>query len=272
MSQRNATTHAVITGGTQGVGLAFAKRLAREGAPKIAICGRDDKHGPTAAAEVSKLGAECIFIPADVSIADDCHRLMDTAINKFGSINALVNSAALTTRGTLLDTSLELWEAHQNTNLRAPFLTIQRTVKHLLETGQPGSIVNVISVAAYCGAPFLVPYSISKGGLAILTKNVAATYSTKHIRCNGIMLGWTETPSEATIQKRFHGASDNWAEVGAANQPMGRLIQPDEVAGLAAYMLSPESGVMTGSLVHYDQGVLGEPGASWADVSGGDKG
>ena len=254
---RNRPTIAVITGGTQGLGLAIAKRLALEGARGIAISGRNPDKGQSAAKSVCALGTDCLFVKADVSITDDCFRLIDTALGHFGSVNGLVNSAASTDRGTLLDTSLELWDRHFDTNVRGPFLMMQRLVKHLVETGSPGSIVNMISMAAYCGQSYLTAYSASKGALATLTKNVANAYAARRIRCNGILLGWMDTPGESVIQQKFHGASEDWLTKAEAAQPMGQLVKPEEVAGLIAYMLSPESGVMTGALVDYDQNVAG---------------
>jgi NAD(P)-dependent dehydrogenase (short-subunit alcohol dehydrogenase family) len=134
---------------------------------------------------------------------------------------------------------------------------MQGVVHHLIETGKPGSIVNILSMAAHCGQSYLTPYSASKGALAILTKNVANAYRAKRIRCNGILAGWMDTPGETQTQKTFHGATDDWLAETERRQPMGQLVKPDQLASLAAYMLSPESGVMTGALVDYDQNVAG---------------
>lgn len=254
---RNRGTHAVVTGGGQGIGLAIAKRLAREGAPSIVLAGRDAAKGEKAAAEVRALGPECIFVAADVAKPEDCARLIDTAIVTFGTVNGLVNAAATSARGSLLDTTLQMWDDHMNTNARGPFLLMQGMVRHLVERGAPGSIVNVLSQSAYGGQPFLTPYSTSKGALAVLTKNVANAFASNRIRCNGLMLGWMDTPGETVVQQRFHGAGADWLAEAEAAQPMGQLVKPDQVASLAAYMLSPESGVMTGALVDYDQKVVG---------------
>ena len=160
---RNRSTIAVITGGTQGLGLAIAKRLAQEGADGIVISGRNAGKGKEAAETVRSLGADCLFVEADISRAGDCRRLVETALKHFGSINGLVNSAATSDRGTLLDSSLELWDRHFNTNVRGPFLTMQGVVKHLVETGKPGSIVNILSMAAHCGQSYLGVLGVERG-------------------------------------------------------------------------------------------------------------
>jgi NAD(P)-dependent dehydrogenase (short-subunit alcohol dehydrogenase family) len=254
---RHSETRAVITGGTQGLGLAIAKRLADEGAMSIVISGRNFEKGEAAAKAISGMGTPCEFVKTEMGNPEDAKRLIAAAIDTFGSVNALVNSAAETSRGTLLDTSLETWEKHFNTNTRGPFLTMQGVVKHLIETGKPGSIVNILSMVIYVGQSYLTPYSASKAALANLTRNTANAYATKRIRCNGINVGWMDTPQEDQTQKMFHDRPDGWLKDVEAQQPMGQLVKPDQLAGLVAYMLSPESGVMTGALVDYDQNVAG---------------
>jgi NAD(P)-dependent dehydrogenase (short-subunit alcohol dehydrogenase family) len=254
---RHRNTRALITGGTQGLGLAVARRLAQEGAAGIVISGRRAALGEAAVTELRALGAECIYVRADVGDADDCMRLMAASIAHLGSVNALVNSAATTDRGTLLETTLEMWQQQMDTNARGPFLLMQALVRHLLEAKAPGSIVNILSQSAHCGQSFLVPYSASKATLANLTKNVAQSFRSQRIRCNGVMAGWMDTPGEAAIQKKAHNAPDDWLAKAEAGRPMRHLAKPDELAGLVSYMLSPESGVMTGALVDYDQWVPG---------------
>jgi NAD(P)-dependent dehydrogenase (short-subunit alcohol dehydrogenase family) len=253
----HAATRALITGGTQGLGLAVARRLALEGAPGIVISGRRADLGAPAAAEVRALGTDCHYVQANVGHADDCSRLMVEAIARLGTVNALLNSAATTARGTLQETTLEMWQQQFDINARGPFLLMQALVRHLLERKAPGSIVNILSQSAHCGQSFLVGYSASKAALANLTKNVAQSHRAHRIRCNGVMAGWMDTPGEHAIQKKAHGAPDDWLAKAEAARPMGQLAKPDELAGLVSYMLSPASGVMTGALVDYDQWVPG---------------
>ena len=140
----------------------------------------------------------------------------------------------------------------------------------------PGSIVNIQSVAAYCGLPFLFSYSATKGALVTLTKNLANTLRQDRIRVNGVNLGWTDTPGEQVVQT-LQGAPADWLERGEQSSPFGRLLKPEDVAGLCAYLLSDDSGILTGANIDYSQRVMGvfptEPTAdetqAWQQIGGG---
>ncbi len=256
-TKRNEATSAVITGGTQGVGYAIASRLVDEGCTRIAIAGRNAKRGTAVASELGARGVDAMFIKTDTSLVADCYQLIDTAIEHFGTVNALVNAAANPGRGTLLEVTPQMWEEMFATNVRGPFFIMQRFVQHLVDRGSPGAILNILSQAAYCGQSYLSHYSSSKGALATLTKNVANAYRYNRIRCNAILPGWMDTPGEDETQRRYHDATDDWLARAEATQPMRQLAKPSQLAGLAAYLLSPDAGVMTGALVDYDQNVLG---------------
>jgi NAD(P)-dependent dehydrogenase (short-subunit alcohol dehydrogenase family) len=257
ISERNGATRAIVTGGAQGIGLAVATRLVEEGCKAVALVGRSSEKGARAVAELQRLGAEAIFVSADVSEPAECAKAVDAALERFGNVNALVNAAASSARGSLVETTPELFDHLFNTNVRGPLFLMQGLVKHLLAEGKPGTIVNVLSMSAHCGQDFLTAYSSSKGALAILTKNVAHSYRRNRIRCNAVLPGWMDTPGEAVVQAKWHGAAPDWLEKAEAGQPMGQLVKPNQLASLVAYMVSPESGVMTGSLVDYDQNVAG---------------
>ncbi|CAH2397236.1 SDR family oxidoreductase [Mesorhizobium ventifaucium] len=254
---RNSETRAIVTGGAQGIGFAVAEALADEGCRALALVGRSREKGDKAVAALAKDGVDAMFISADVSVVADCKRVVETAIARFGSINALVNAAATSARGSLVETSEETFDQIFQTNVRGPFFLMQGVVAHLLDRKAPGSIVNVLSMSAHCGQSFLAPYSSSKGALATLTKNVANAYRSNRIRCNAVLPGWMDTEGEEIVQKKWHDAPDDWLEKAEAAQPMGQLVKPDQLARLISYMLSPQSGVMTGSLVDYDQNVAG---------------
>jgi NAD(P)-dependent dehydrogenase (short-subunit alcohol dehydrogenase family) len=249
---------ALVTGSTQGLGEAIARRLVAEGMiGGLVICGRNEDNGRRLAAELGGRGCQTQFVAADLVRVEDCRRVMDSAERAFGRVDYLVNSAATSERGTILDTSPELFDRMVALNVRAPFFLMQGAVKLMLERKTGGSIVNIISMSSHGGQPFLTPYSMSKGALVTLTKNVANALLADRIRVNGLNLGWMDTPGEAAIQKRFHGASGDWLEKAERAQPLGRLVKPAEVAEVVAFLLSDRAGLMTGSIIDFDQQVLG---------------
>ena len=244
---------AVVTGGSSGIGLATAKRFVDEGA-YVFITGRRQAELDKAKAQI---GRNISVIQGDVANLDDLDRLYKVVKSEKGGLDIVIANAGFVETQTLATSTPEHFDRTFNTNARGPFLIMQGVIRHLVETGQSGSIVNIISMAAHCGQSYLTPYSASKGALATLTKNVANAYASKRIRCNGILLGWMDTPGESATQQKFHGVGKDWLAKAEAAQPMGQLVKADQVAGLVAYMLSPESGVMTGALVDYDQNVAG---------------
>lgn len=249
---------AIVTGGTQGLGESIARRLIEDRLiDGLVICGRNADRGERLSRELSGQGCRTEFVQADLASLDDCSRVSETARRVFGRIDCLVNSAATSERGGILDTTPELFHRIMAINLRAPFFLMQAAIRTMIDQGIAGSIVNILSMSSHGGQSFLTPYSASKGALATLTRNVAGAVLPHRIRVNGINLGWMDSPGEDAIQKRFHAASDDWLEKAESAQPFGRLVKPTEVAELVAFLLSDRSGLMTGSLVDYDQNVLG---------------
>ena len=257
-ARRNEHTRALIFGGTQGLGFAIAEQLIREGCRHIAIAGRGREAGEKAAQSLSAKSADCIFVQADLADVSQCRNAVEKSGKRFGALNGLVNAAANTARGGLLDTEPEFFDEMFATNARGPFFTMQAFARHCIECGHDGRIVNILSIARHCGQSFLAPYSASKQALATLTKNAAAALAKHRIRVNGIAPGWMDTPGEDAVQRRHHDADDDWLEKAEAAQPFGQLIKPEEVAGLAAYLLGPQSGVMTGAIIDHDQNVIGD--------------
>jgi NAD(P)-dependent dehydrogenase (short-subunit alcohol dehydrogenase family) len=252
---------AIVTGSTQGLGEAIARRLVNDGlAGGLVICGRSVANGRRLAQEFGTLGCPTEFVEANLAVVEDVRRIVDSARRTFGRVDFLVNSAATSERGTILDTTPELFDSVMALNVRAPFFLMQDALKLMIEKEIAGSILNIVSVSGHGGQPFLSAYSTSKGAVATLTKNVAHSVLKHRIRVNGLMLGWMDSPGEHAIQKRFHGAADDWLEKAEGNQPFGRLIKPADVAEFAAFILSERSGLMTGSLIDYDQNVLGANG------------
>jgi len=252
-----AGQYAVVTGGTQGLGEAIARLFARRGAAGIVICGRNRQRGETVSRELTKSGCDTRFVQVDLASMDDCRKVVAAADKAWGKLHILVNCAGMTDRGTILDTSPELFDRMFAVNVRAPFFLMQDAIKIMLREKIAGSIVNVISMSGHGGQPFIAAYCSSKGALVTLTRNVAFAALRDRIRVNGLNLGWSDTPGEDRIMKTYHDAQPGWVAKAEQGLPFGRLIKPDEVARAVAYMASSESGLMTGSVIDFDQTIRG---------------
>lgn len=249
---------AIVTGSTQGLGEQIARQLiAEKMIGGLVICGRNVDSGQRLAAEFGERGCRTEFVAADLARVEDCRGVVERARTAFGRVDYLVNSAATTDRGGILDTTPELFDRMVAINVRAPFFLMQEALRLMIEQKIAGSIVNIISMSSYGGQPFLTPYSTSKGALVTLTRNIAQSVVRYRIRVNGLNLGWMDTPGEHAVQKRAHGAGDDWLEKAERTQPVGRLIKPDEVARVTAFLLSDRSGLMTGSIIDFDQNIMG---------------
>ncbi len=248
---------AIVTGGTQGLGAAIAATLAERGAKGVVICGRNAAKGAAQVEKLSALGTQAVYVQVDLGQVQDCRKVVQEADATFGRVDMLVNAAAITDRGTILDTDPELFDNMFAVNVRAPFFLMQEAIKVMRRESIHGSIVNIGSMSALAGQPFIAAYCASKGALATLTRNTAYALLRNRIRVNGLNIGWMASEGEDRIQREFHQADVDWLEKAAASQPNGRLVDPMEVARAVAFLCSAESGLMTGSVIEYDQSVWG---------------
>ena len=247
----------IITGSTQGSGAETAKLFAARGAKAITICGRQENKGLQIKKEIEELGAKCLYVKADLSKVEDCKKIVALTDTEFGTVHSLVNVAGYTERGTILSATLENYENNFNINARAPFILMQEAVKIMIRDKHNGTIANVLSMAMYSGMPFILAYSGSKAALAIMTKNIANSLAGHQIRVNALNIGWTDTPAEHDIQKRVHKKGEDWLSKEENKVPYKRLTKPLDVAKGLAFMCSDESGLMTGSVIDFDQTVNG---------------
>jgi NAD(P)-dependent dehydrogenase (short-subunit alcohol dehydrogenase family) len=238
----------LITGSTTGIGAAMARTFVREGA-KVVLHGRDLARGETLAAE---LGPErTVFRQGDLADPECPPLLVRAAIDAFGRLDAMVNNAALTTRAHLWETDAGFFDAIMAVNLRAPLLLIRAAEEALAETR--GAVLNIGSILAHCGQSNLLAYSISKGGLMTLTRNLADTLAPRRVRVNQLNVGWTLTDNEFAV-KRADGLPENWPDtLPASVVPSGGLLQPDDIARAAIYWVGDESRPITGTVADCEQ-------------------
>lgn len=247
----------VISGGTQGLGEATARLLIQRGARGVVIVGRDSSRGTALSKELTCAAARCHFIHADVTDPSAPEMVIAETDREFGVIHGLVNVAASTERGNIWNTDIALWERMQAVNVRAPFFLLQGAATIMRRENVAGSVVNIGSVSGYGGQPFIIAYCVSKGALSTLTKNAAFSLMRHNIRVNQVNPGWMDTESEDAVQRKYHGSDDTWLATAEAAQPTGRLVKPDEVARAIGFLLSDESGMITGTLIDFDQSVQG---------------
>lgn len=249
---------AVVTGGTQGLGAAVAMHLAEAGAAGIVTCGRSTEKGEAVSRLIQeKTGCTVQFVQADLEKVADCRTVVQVADSAFGRVDILVNAAGLTDRGDILTTDEALFDRMFAVNTRAPFFLMQEAIRRMVRDNIEGAIVNIGSTSALAGQPFISPYCASKGALATLTRNTAFATMRNRIRVNQLNIGWMASDGEDRIQREYHGAEDSWLEKAAAAQPFGRLLSPQEVAKAVAFLASDDSGMMTGSVINFDQSVWG---------------
>lgn len=238
----------LVTGSTTGIGEAVARRCVAEGA-RVMVHGRDRERAEKVVAD---LGEAAAFFIADLTDPKSAPGLVNAVVERFGRLDGLVNNAALTTRCNLENVDVETFDRIIAVNLRMPMLLIKEALPHFRRQGG-GSVVNIGSVNAFCGEPNLLVYSMSKGGLMTMTRNLADRYSTERIRINQINVGWTLTENERKL-KESEGLPKGWEyDLPPSYAPFGRIFEPDEVARHIVFWLSDASGPATGTVYEIEQ-------------------
>lgn len=246
---------ALVTGGAQGLGFAAAKRFLERGFGGVMLL---DRNGPglrDAEAMLQPLG-RAATMEGDLLDTALPARAVAATVAAFGRLDVLVNAAGNTERCGLDDTTPQSFERLFGVNTRAPYFLMQEAVR-AMRPNRSGTIINVSSMLSYGGPPNLTTYSASKAALNTMTRSVANTVKGEGIRVFAINLGWVHTEGEQALQTGFHGLPEDWAEAIGRRMPAGRLIVPDDVAGLIEYLVSPSAQMMTGAIIDYEQAPTG---------------
>jgi NAD(P)-dependent dehydrogenase (short-subunit alcohol dehydrogenase family) len=238
----------LVTGSTTGIGEGMVRVFTREGA-KVMIHGRRKDAAQALARELGDRASFCIGSLEDPLAPP---RLIAETMNHFGRIDGLVNNAAAITRGNIENTDAEIFDRTVAVDLKAPFLLIRAALPHFRKQGS-GRVLNIGSINAYCGERNQLAYSICKGGLMTMTRNLADAHGTEGVRVNQLNVGWTLTPNEFALKIK-EGLPEDWpALVGKQFAPSGRLLSPEEIAWAAVYFLSDEAALINGAVLDLEQ-------------------
>ncbi len=242
---------ALVTGSAQGIGRAIALRLAAEGADIIIDDRADDSRAEEVLAKVKETGRRGMVIAGDLgNIADD-QRMITEGVKQMGKIDILVNNAGVEKNASFWDVTEADYDFVLDINLKGTFFATQAFVRHLRETQRPGKIINVSSVHEELPFPHFTSYCASKGGLKMMTRNLAIELAPLGITINNIAPGAIETPINTKLLN-----SPELLNALLGNIPMKRLGKPEDVAGIAAFLASSDADYMTGTTVVVDGGLL----------------
>lgn len=236
----------LITGGTRGIGKAMTYRFAAEGA-RIALLVRRDVD--EFVQELQSLGYLVIAIRTDITDYDQVNQAINTVIEKFGTIDILVNNAATIARGNVLEMTMEQWKEVMDVNLNSAFYCCKAIIPHFIENGK-GNIINMSSVAAKCGDITAAPvYGTSKGALTTLTRSLARQLACHSIRVNAI------APHAIVTEMSGQWSEEKRKQV-VSSIPMGRMGSVDEVAMTALFLATDEAPFITGETININGGYL----------------
>lgn len=251
----------VVTGGANSIGRATALRLSRGGA-RVVIADIDEEAGLSAVHEIRAAGREALFVHCDVGERLDVHNLVAATLDGYGRIDALVNNASVALPSAFLDLDEATFDRALRVNLKGAFLTGQAAAKQMVRQSEQAraageaeaarySIVHISSINAVIAAPDLLPLAVSKGGLNQLTKAMAVALAPHGIRVNAVGPGSVRSSPEDDGAAR----ADLQASI-LARTPLGRIAEPDEIAAIAAFLVSDEASYVTGQCLYVDGGRL----------------
>ena len=250
---RLADKVALITGGASGIGRATALLFAHEGAA-VSVVDLDKVGGQAVAHEIEDKGGQAIFVRCDVSQAADCQRAVQQTVDKLGGLDILFNNAGIIRRASVLETSEEEWDRVMAVNVKSVFLLSKCAIPVMAQAGG-GVIINTASGWGLVGGRKAAAYCASKGAVVLLTKAMALDHGEQNIRVNCICPGDTDTPM-LRHEARQLGESDERFLAEAAQRPLQRIGQPDDIAQAALYLASDASSFVTGTSLVVDGGGL----------------
>lgn len=240
---------AIVTGGSQGIGLGIAQAMAEAGADIVVVNRRADK-GKEAVRQIANRGVRALTIPTDISVREEVEAMVEKVMAEFGRIDILVNNAGTIVRKSALDMTEEEWEKVLAVNLKGAWLCARAVGARMIEAGK-GKVINTSSVLATKGMEGRAAYCSSKAGLSQLTKVLALEWARHHINVNAIAPGWIRTEMNAAL---LDSDPARYQEI-LESIPLKRIGAPADIAGLAVFLASDASNYLTGQTIYVDGGL-----------------
>ena len=238
----------LVTGSGTGIGEGIARRFVAEGALVMI----HDREQTPAQAVAGDLRDRAFFVVGELEDPSVPTMLIEQTVAHFGRIDALVNNAAVKTRGGIEETDEAAFDQNVTVNLKAPFFLIRAAIPHFRRQGG-GRVLNIGSINAYCGEKNQCIYSAIKGAMMTLTRNLADAHGPENIHVHQINPGWVLTPNERAL-KATEGLPEDWpSRLPVAFAPSGRILSPDDVAWAAVYFLSDEAALVNGAVLDLEQ-------------------
>lgn len=246
---------ALVTGGVYGIGFAIAEALARAGA-EVAVNCRKQEHMQSALEEFKKKGINAKGYLCDVTDEMQVHKMIHQIEQELGSIDILVNNAGIIKRIPMIEMKAEEFRQVIDIDLNAPFIMAKAVLPGMMEKGH-GKIINVCSMMSELGRETVSAYAAAKGGLKMLTKNIASEYGAYNIQCNGIGPGYIATPQTAPLREtQPDGSRHPFDQFIIAKTPQARWGTPEDLMGPAVFLASDASNFINGHILYVDGGIL----------------